>query len=133
MKKITKNLFKCLAVLCTILMVGQIAMTVEAAKTNEYLIREVGWDEEECTARTTPDGVGLSCYAVATVFLYDKNGVCIISNSHSQKYLKFPAVASAEDSDVRSARAYHYVTSGSEGKGTAYGYVYEEVGVGTNI
>lgn len=133
MKKVTKNLFKCLAVLCTILMVGQIAMTVEAAKSNDYLNREVTWEGNKCIAKTEPAGIGSRCFAVATVFLYNEGGVCIISDSHSQTEAGANATASARHSSVHHARAYHYVTSESGGKGIAYGYVYEEIDAGTNI
>ena len=133
MKKVTKNLFKCLAVLCTILMVGQIAMTVEAAKSNDYLNREVTWEGNKCIAKTEPAGIGSSCFAVATVLFYNSDSVCVISDSHSQSIAGANATASARHSSVDHARAYHYVTSGSNGTGNVYGYVYEEVDEGTNI
>lgn len=133
MKKVTKNLFKGLAVLCTIIMVVQVAMTVEAVKYDEYLNREVEWSGKKCTAKTEPAGAGRPYYAVATVFLYDGNDVCIISDSHEQTIAGANATASARHSSVARARAYHYITSQPNGAGTAYGFIYEDVDTETNI
>lgn len=49
MKKVSKNLIRSLAVICTVLMVGQAAMIVQAAVEDEYLTREVTWSGNKCT------------------------------------------------------------------------------------
>lgn len=133
MKKVQKNLLKSLAVLCAIFIIGQVAITVQAAVADEYLSREVEWSGNKCTAKTQPIGAGRAYYAVATVFLYDSNKACIISDSHGQTIAGANATASARHSSVVKARAYHYITTGSGGTGTAYGYVYEELTVGQDL
>lgn len=104
-----------------------------ASASNDYLTRSVTWSGNTCTGKTKPYWLGTDLYAVATVFVYNNTGTVLGSDSSASTVKNTTATASVSKLSTDHAKVYHYVTTGSGGTGTSYGYVSEELKKGTNL